>query len=141
MRRHGRRPIRSSLTGHALPDPDGRITRFESDARAALELIQSQLHDQLLGVRIGFATAPPGPTTGAAGSTGTGESEHPIFYSINRRARTITLYRMPIQRAGGLHIPDAEHRALFVGRCVYLAVCEYLGRDPWDLLPGYFEHY
>lgn len=48
---------------------------------------------------------------------------------------------MPIQRAGGLHIPDAEHRTLFVGRCVYLAVCEYLGKDPWDLLPGYFEHY
>ncbi|MFC6235784.1 hypothetical protein ACFPZL_11895 [Leucobacter soli] len=121
-----------------MPDPDGRVLRFETDARGALELIQSRLGDQLLGVRVGFATAPPAPT---GRSTGTGESEHPLFYAIDRRARTITLYRMPIQRAGGLHIPDAEHRTLFVGRCVYLAVCEYLGRDPWDLLPGYFEHY
>ncbi|MBN9613031.1 MAG: hypothetical protein J0H64_06150 [Actinobacteria bacterium] len=138
--RHGRRPIRSSLTGPSLPDPEGRITRFEVDARSALEVLQQQLGDQLLGVRIGFATAPAGAISGTA-STGTGESEHPLFYAIDRRERTITLYRMPIQRAGGLHVPDAEHRTLFVGRCVYLAVCEYLGRDPWELLPGYFDHY
>jgi len=139
-RRHGRRPIRSSLTGPSLPNPDGRVTRFEIDARAALEVLQSHLSEQLQGVRIGFATAPAGAVEPGA-SSGTGESEQPLFYAIDRRARTITLYRMPIQRAGGLHIPDAEHRALFVGHCVYRAVCEYLGREPWDLLPGYFDHY
>ena len=48
---------------------------------------------------------------------------------------------MPIQRAQGLHVDDAEHRRLFIGHCVYLSVCEYLGRDPWELLPGRFDHY
>lgn len=139
MRRHGRRPVRSSLTGPALPNPESRVNRFEADARSALDVIQHHLADSLLGVHIGFATAPPGPDFDS--STGTGESAHPLLYSINRRTRTITMYRMPIQRARGLHVNDAEHRTLFIGHCVYLAVCEYLGREPWDLLPGHFDHY
>ncbi|MGD9606251.1 MAG: hypothetical protein AB7V10_02105 [Leucobacter sp.] len=130
-KRHGRREIRSSLTGPALPDPDGRILRFELDARSALELLQHLLPDELRGVKVGFATAPLGDVT----------SEQPAFYSIDRRRRSIVLYRMPIQRAQGLHVDDAEHRRLFIGHCVYLAVCEYLGRDPWELLPGRFDHY
>lgn len=130
-RRHGRRAIRSSLTGPGLSDPDGRVVRFELDARAALELLQQMLPDELRGVKVGFATAPLGDAN----------SEQPLFYSIDRRRRSIVLYRMPIQRAQGLHVDDAEHRRLFVGHCVYRAVCEYLGRDPWDLLPGQFDHY
>ncbi len=130
-RRHGRRPIRSSLTGPQLSDPDGRVIRFELAARSALDLLRQELGDELAGVRIGFATAP----------TGKGESEQPMFYSIDRAARTIVLYRMPIQRAKGLHVDDAEHRRFFVGHCVHRAVCEYLGRDPWDVLPGRFEHF
>lgn len=147
-RRHGRRPIRSSIAGPALPNPDGRVARFEIDARAAIEVLQANLGDQLRGVNIGFATVPKAPVVpggGApapSGSAGEGEeSTQPWFYSIDRQARSITLYRMPIQRARGLHVPDAEHRALFVGHCVYRAVCDYLGREPWELLPGYFDHY
>lgn len=130
-RRHGRRAIRSSLTGPGLSNPDGRIVRFELDARAALEVLQHALPEELRGVRIGFATAPLGET----------RSEQPLFYSIDRPGRSIVLYRMPIQRAQGLHVDDAEHRRLFVGHCIYRAVCEYLGSDPWDLLPGQFDHY
>ena len=160
-RRHGRRPIRSSITGPSLVNPDARVARFEIDARAALEVLQQHLGDELSGVNIGFATVPLGSPSGSGdggrgrpgspdrGSAGHGsdaagspdESQQPLFYSVDRSARTITLYRMPIQRAGGLHQDDAEHRALFVGHCVYRAVCDYLGREPWDLLPGYFDHY
>lgn len=152
-RRHGRRPIRSSIAGPSLPNPDARITRFEIDARAAIEVIQAHLGDEIRGVNIGFATVPRAPSQGGRPTGGLGslgrrgaeevaeESSQPLYYSIDRRARTITLYRMPIQRARGLHVPDAEHRALFVGHCVYRAVCEYLGREPWDLLPGMFDHY
>lgn len=130
-RRHGRRPIRSSLTGAQLPDPDGRVIRFELAARGALDLLRQELGDELDGVRIGFSTAPRIE----------GESEQPLFYSIDRANRTIVLYRMPIQRARGLHVEDAEHRRYFVGHCVHRAVCEYLGRDPWDVLPGRFDHF
>lgn len=143
LRRHGRRGIRSSLGGPALPDPDARIVRFELDARGALEVLRSLLPDELDGVRIGFATAPIVTRAGRrrGGGTGGAESELPLLYSIDRRARSIVLYRMPIQRARGLHIDDAEHRRLFVGHCLYRAVCEYLGREPWELLPGHFDHF
>lgn len=130
-RRHGRRPIRSSLTGAHLPDPDARIVSFELAARGALEVLQHHLGDELRGVRIGFSTAPGGD----------GESEHPLLYSVDRANRAVVLFRMPIQRARGLHVDDAEHRRYFVEHCVYLAVCEYLGRDPWDVLPGRFDHF
>jgi hypothetical protein len=136
VKRHGRRPIRSSLTGPSLPDPDSRVLRFEIDARAAIELLRQLLPDELRGLKVGFSTAPP-----AKAPPGQNDSGLPLFYSVDRRHRSIVLYRMPIQRAQVLHVDDAEHRRLFIGHCVYRAVCEYLGQDPWDLLPGRFDHY
>ncbi|MFT4231864.1 MAG: metallopeptidase family protein [Leucobacter sp.] len=135
--RHGRRPIRSSLTGPSLPDPRSRFGRFEADARGAVELLQSYFPDELRGVSVGFQTVPghdPGPGRRA-------ESRFPLLYSVDRRARSIVLYRVPIQRAKGLHVDDDEHRRAFVEYCVYQAVCEYLGREPWELLPGRFDHF
>lgn len=82
-------------------------------------------------MHIGYQTAP----------IGEGESQSPMFYSIDRDKKLIMLYRMPIQRAKGLHVDDAEHRRFFTEHCVYRAVCEYLGREPWELLPGRFDHY
>ncbi|WP_336659046.1 metallopeptidase family protein [Leucobacter sp. USHLN153] len=130
--RHGRRPIRSSLSGPTLPDPESRVRRFEADARAAVEVLQGYLPAELQGVRFGFQTVP---------TVEAGESQAPLLYSVDRAARSIVLYRMPIQRATGLHVDDAEHRRYFVEHCTYRAVCEYLGADPWDLIPGRFDHY
>ena len=48
---------------------------------------------------------------------------------------------MPIQRAKGLHVDDDEHRRLFIGHCVHRAVCEYLGRAPWEIASGRFDHF
>jgi len=114
-----------------LPNPDGRVIRFELAARGALELLRMELGQELEGVRIGFATAPSVDS----------QSEQPIFYSVDRDSRSILLYRMPIQRAKGLHVDDAEHRRYFIGHCVHRAVCEYLGRAPWEVLPGRFDHF
>lgn len=111
------------------------MIRFELAARSALDLLRTEVGDELNGVRIGFASAPSAAPIAAA------ESELPMFYSIDRSARTIVMYRMPIQRAKGLHIEDDEHRRLFIGHCVHRAVCEYLGREPWEVLPGRFEHF
>lgn len=129
--RHGRRPIRSSMTGPALPNPGSRLLRFERDARAVVEFLQREFPEELHDVQIGFQTAP----------TGRGEGSRPMLFSVDRKARSIMLYRMPIQRARGLHVDDEEHRRYFVEHCVYLAVCEYLGREPWELLPGRFDHF
>lgn len=130
-RRHGRRPNRSSATGHGLPNPDTRVRRFEAYARGAVELLQAHFPEELVGVQIGFQTA---PTEHAAGN-------NPLLYSIDRDAKTIMLFRVPIQRARGLHVDDDEHRRYYVEHCVHLAVCEYLGREPWEVLPGRFDHF
>lgn len=82
-------------------------------------------------MQIGFQTVPSGEAT----------SELPQLYSVDREQRSIMLFRMPIQRARGLHVDDDEHRRYFVEHCVYRAVCEYLGREPWELLPGRFDHF
>ncbi|KUF08376.1 metallopeptidase family protein [Leucobacter sp. G161] len=129
--RHGRRPIRSSLTGPALANPASRVARFETDARGVVEFLQHTFPDELRGVQIGFQTVP----------SGQGDSAQPMLYSIDRSARSIMLYRMPIQRARGLHVNDDEHRRYFIEHCVYRAVCEYLGHEPWELLPGRFDHF
>jgi len=105
--------------------------RFEAYARGAVEYLQDALPDELRDVQIGFQTAP----------SGRGESRFPLLYSVDRAAKAIMLYRMPIQRARGLHVNDEEHRRYFVEYCVYQAVCEYLGREPWELLPGRFDHF
>lgn len=135
--RHGRRPIRSSLTGPALSNPQSRHARFERDARAAVEYLQRELPAELEGVQIGFQTVPLHPQLGGA----PGESTMPMLYSIDRSQRSIIMYRMPIQRSQTLHQHDDEHRRMFTERCVYLAVCEYLGRNPWDLMPDRFGHH
>ena len=129
--RHGRRPIRSSITGPALANPQSRVKKFESDARGAVEFLQRAFPEELHGVQIGFQTVP----------AAAGESSMPMLYSIDRDAASITLYRMPIQRSKGLHVDDDEHRRYFIEHCVYRAVCEYLGREPWELLPGRFDHF
>ncbi|QNN64009.1 metallopeptidase family protein [Leucobacter denitrificans] len=123
--------MRSSITGPALPNPHSRVNRFDSDARGVVEFLQSMFPEELHDVQIGFQTVP----------TGLGTSNNPLLYSVDRKARTIMMYRMPIQRARGLHVNDDEHRRYFVEHCVYLAVCEYLGKEPWDLLPGRFDHF
>ncbi|MBC9953917.1 metallopeptidase family protein [Leucobacter sp. cx-42] len=134
-RRHDRRPIRSSMAGPSIMDPGNRVTKFERWARAVVDYLQAEFSDELQNVQIGFQTAPYPEVRG------TDESQMPLFYNVNRAERTIVLYRMPIQRARGLHVDDEEHRRYFVEHCVYRAVCEYLGREPWELLPGRFEHF
>lgn len=129
--RHGRRAPRSPVTGPYLANPGARVSRFELDARGAIEYLQGAFPDELGDLQVGYQTAP----------TGQGASGAPMFYSIDRAARTIVLFRMPIQRAKGLHVDDAEHRRYFTEHCVYLAVCEYLGREPWEVLPGRFDHF
>ncbi|WP_237464479.1 metallopeptidase family protein [Leucobacter luti] len=119
------------MVGPGLPDPHSRVRRFEADARGAVELLQAHFPEELADVQIGFQTAP----------TGTGDGGNPLLYAVDRKSRTIMLFRVPIQRARGLHVNDDEHRRYFVEHCVHLAVCEYLGREPWEVLPGRFDHY
>lgn len=134
-RRHSRRPIRSSLTGPLLIDPNHRTILFRGWAGAVIHYLRNKLHDDLEDVEIGFVTAPVRKIKPSRHTNQT------MTHEIDRKAKRIVLYRMPIQRFRGLHVNDDDHRRMYVEHCVYLAVCDYLEADPWNLLPGEFDHY
>ena len=47
--------------------------------------------------------------------------------------------RLPIERLSRLHRYDDLHKRMMVESCVFRAVAELLGKDPWDLAPGRFR--
>ena len=51
------------------------------------------------------------------------------------------LYRVPIERLAHLHQDDDVHKRMMVESCVFRAVAELLGKDPWDLAPERFRHF
>lgn len=134
-RRHGRRPVRSSLVGPDLRDPRSRVETFKHWAAATIQYLRQQLPAELEGVNIGFMSLPPYEHPDET------SSKQPMFWLISKSDQMIYLFRSPIQRYRGLHENDEAHRRMFVEWCVYQAVCEYLDEDPWSLIPGRFEHY
>jgi hypothetical protein len=62
-------------------------------------------------------------------------------FSVDGRERRITFYRLPIQRLSRLHRNDEFHQRMVIESCVFRAVAELLGKDPWDLAPDRFRHF
>lgn len=54
--------------------------------------------------------------------------------------RRVIMYRLPIERLSRLHRYDELHKRMMVESCVFRAVAELLGKDPWDLAPSRFRH-
>lgn len=59
---------------------------------------------------------------------------------VSATERRIVLFRLPIERLAKLHRSDEAHRRMLVESCVFHAVAELLGKDPWDLAPDRFRH-
>jgi len=55
--------------------------------------------------------------------------------------RRVILYRLPVERMSRLHRYDDLHRRMMIESCVFRAVAELLGKDPWDLAPDRFRHF
>jgi hypothetical protein len=55
--------------------------------------------------------------------------------------RRVTLFRLPIERLSRLHRYDELHKRMMIESCVFRAVAELLGKDPWDLAPERFRHF
>lgn len=129
--RFQRRELRSSVTGPALANPQSRVAFFDRVARSTVDYLQSVFEAELRDVRIEFCSVPTNFT----------EDQGPSLYRVSQADKSILLYRVPIQRARGLHVDDELHRRMFIEHVVFRAVAEYLGREPWELLPGQFDHY
>lgn len=128
--RHGR-GIRAAVTGPHLPPLRTRIDLFEMTVASTAEYLKDVWPTELDGVSFEIAGLP----THRAEAIGVDRWR---VYAAERR---VVLYRLPIERMAHLHRDDEGHRRMMIESCVFRAVAELLGKDPWDLAPDRFRHF
>jgi hypothetical protein len=128
--RHGR-GIRSAVTGPHLPMLRTRVDFFDSCVASAVEYLRALWPAELSTVRFEVASFPPGE----AGADGVDR------WHVDPRGRRVVLYRVPIERLVHLHRDDDWHRRSYIESCVFRAVAELLGKDPWDIAPERYRHF
>lgn len=128
--RHGR-GIRSAVTGPQLPLLQTRADVFDLTVSSTAEYLKDMWPDELANVSFEVAGLP-------ARVEATGRVDRWLVIVPQRR---IILYRLPIERLARLHRHDELHRRMMIESCVFRAVAELLGKDPWDLAPERFRHF
>lgn len=134
-RRHGRhgRLGRSSVVRPPLPPIDTRFERFDLAVGASADYLRGAW-PELRDVHFDIAGVP-------AHADDRGIPR----WRIDRDARRITIYRVPVERLSRIHGSfgisrvDDFHRRLVVEGAVFRAAAEFLGRDPWDLAPDRYH--
>ncbi|WP_111718523.1 metallopeptidase family protein [Homoserinimonas sp. OAct 916] len=127
--RHGR-GLRGSVTGPHLPMLRGRIDVFDMTVASTVEYLRGMWADELAHVHFEIGAYPDG----AVGGDGVER------WRVDREHDRVVLYRLPIQRLSKLHRNDEFHQRMMIESCVFRAVAELMGKDPWDLAPGGFHH-
>jgi hypothetical protein len=128
--RHGR-GIRSAVTGPHLPLLQTRVDVFEMTVASTAEYLKDMWPEELANVSFEVAGLPTG-----VGSTGLVDR-----WQVILPERRVILFRLPIERLARLHRHDELHRRMMIESCVFRAVAELLGKDPWDLAPERFRHF
>ena len=128
--RHGR-GIRSSAAGPYLPPLQTRIDTFDMTVVSTVDYLRSVWPDQLSDVTFEVAAGP------ASVLPGIGVER----WDVSAAERRVVFYRLPIQRLTRLHRNDDLHRRMVIESCVFRAIAELLGKDPWDLAPDRFRHF
>ena len=108
-----------------------RIDLFDLAVASTADYLRGLWPDDLANVHFEVAAAPIDPI-------GTDGVER---WRVDAAQRRIVLYRVPIQRLTKLHRNDELHRRMLVESCVFRAVAELLGKDPWELAPDRFRHF
>ena len=127
--RHGR-GIRAAVTGPHLPPLRTRVDEFDSTVASTAEYLRDIWPAELADVSFEVAGLPP--------ELGDGRSVDRWRVIVGERR--VILYRLPIERMSQLHSNDELHKRMMVESCVFRAVAELLGKDPWDLAPERFRH-
>ncbi|MEO7122419.1 MAG: metallopeptidase family protein [Lacisediminihabitans sp.] len=128
--RHGR-GIRSAVTGPQLPLLQTRADIFDMTVASTAEYLKDMWPDELANVSFEVAGLPS--LVDAASRVDR--------WLVVIPQRRIILYRLPIERLARLHHHDDLHRRMMIESCVFRAVAELLGKDPWDLAPERFRHF
>ncbi len=128
--RHGRTG-RSPVTGPYLPLAHTRRDLFETTVQSTADYLVDLWPDELATLRIDVMPMPDQPP----GVRGVAR------WRVVADQSLVVLYRIPIERMSRLHRDDDWHRRLMVESCVFRAVGELIGKDPWDLAPDRFRHW
>ncbi|MEO8094218.1 MAG: metallopeptidase family protein [Pseudolysinimonas sp.] len=128
--RHGR-GMRSAVTGPHLDVLRTRSEFFDACIASAVEYLRELWPDDLAGVHFEVAQVP----AGEPGPHGVDR------WRISIPEKRVVLYRLPIERLAHLHRNDEWHRRSFIESCVFRAVAELLGKDPWDIAPERYRHF
>ena len=128
--RHGR-GIRSAVTGPHLPMLRSRANTFETTVASTAEYLKDNWPTELASVAFEVAGLP----------ADLGTSPTLDRWRVFVPERRVVLYRVPIERLSRLHRHDELHRRMMIESCVFRAVGELLGKDPWDLAPERFRHF
>jgi hypothetical protein len=127
--RHGR-GIRAAVTGPHLPLLRSRADTFEMTVASTAEYLKDLWPDELADVTFEVAGMP----------FELGASPSVDRWRVIADQRRVILFRLPIERLSRLHRYDDLHKRMMVESCVFRAVAELLGKDPWDLAPDRFRH-
>jgi hypothetical protein len=128
--RHGR-GLRSSVVGPYLPMLRTRIDMFDMTIASTAEYLRGLWPAELGGVGFEVAAAPEAALHG----------DHVDRWKVDHQARRIVFFRLPILRFSRLHEGDEMHERMLVESCVFRAVADLLGKDPWELAPERFRHF
>jgi len=127
--RHGR-GLRSPVTGPDLPALHSRAELFDLIVGSTAEYLRDIWPDELASATFEVAALPA-----EISSTNGIDRWH-----VDTAVRRVTLYRLPIERLARIQRGDETQRRMVVESCVFRAVAELLGKDPWDLAPERFRH-
>lgn len=128
--RHGR-GLRSSVTGPQLDPLRTRVDLFESTVAGAAEYLKDLWPDELSNVHFEVAGLPK--DVSAHGRVDR--------WRVVTPERRVILFRLPIERLAKVHRSDDLHRRMLIESCVFRAVAELLGKDPWELAPERFRSF
>jgi len=108
-----------------------RIDFFDMTVASTADYLKGVWPEELSDVHFEVAATP----IGNSGVEGVDR------WRVDGSRRRIVLYRVPIQRLTKLHRDDELHRRMYIEGCVFRAVAELLGKDPWDLAPDRYRHF
>lgn len=120
--------MRSAVTGPFLPPLRTRLDDFDLTVASTANALRDAW-PELDDVTFEVAQAPAEAVHG----------DHIDRWKVFHDERRIVFYRLPIVRFIRVREGDEIEERLIVESCVYRAVADLLGKDPWELSPGRFR--
>ncbi|GAA1055668.1 hypothetical protein GCM10017608_23220 [Agromyces luteolus] len=121
--------MRSAVTGPHLPPLRTRIDEFDVTLASTAAYLRG-LWPDLEGVAFQVADAPAEAI----------HDDHVDRWRVYHDERRIVFFRLPIVRFLRTQEGEEKDERLLVESCVFRAVADFLGRDPWELAPGRYRH-